>query len=38
MSATRLALLPSTIRPHQALGDRTPTVIYTGRDPQKTAR
>jgi hypothetical protein len=34
----RFRIIYNTIRPHQALGDRTPSTAYTGCDQQKTAR
>jgi putative transposase len=38
MEVHRFRIIYNTIRPHQALGDRTPSAAYTGCDQQKTAR
>ena len=37
MEVHRFHIIYNTIRPHQALGDRTPSTAYTGCDQQKTA-
>ena len=37
MEVYRFRIIYNTIRPHQALDDRTPSAAYTGYDQQKTA-
>ncbi|WP_369801848.1 integrase core domain-containing protein [Nocardia sp. BMG51109] len=38
MEVHRFRIIYNTIRPHQTLGDRTPSTAFTGRDCQTTAR
>jgi putative transposase len=38
MEVHRFRIIYNTIRPHQALDDRTPSTAYTGCDQLKTAR
>jgi len=37
MEVHRYRIIYNTIRPHQALGDRTPGTAYTGCQQQRTA-
>ncbi|WP_280331409.1 integrase core domain-containing protein [Nocardia wallacei] len=38
MEVHRFRSIYNAVRPHQAIGDRTPSVVYTGRDQRRTAR
>jgi putative transposase len=38
MEVYRFRIIYNSIRPHEALGDRTPSTASTGCDQQKTAR